>query len=268
MESRFVEFVDSLRQPEYTGENRCLPCTVVNVAIGAVLALAAGRRDRRLGTAVAVGSAACIYLRGYLVPGTPELTKRYLPRRVLRWFGKDPLPTVDVDPDRGFDDPATLERTLLAVGALEETADGSDLRLTDAFAERWRGAMADVDREAVRGRLAAALDCDPEQFGARQDGVVLRADHRVVAQWPSEAALVADAAAADLLAERIDGWGDLATVQRTVFLSGLRLFAEDCPDGGGVETDSDVVESCCSQVDVFVVRCADSGERLLEQPVE
>ena len=260
--------VAALRRPEYTGENRCLPCTVLNVAIGGVLALAAAVFSTALGAVVAVGAALLVYFRGYLVPGTPALTKRYLPRRVLRWFGKDPLPTVEVDPERGFADPADLERTLVAAGALEETADGSDLRLTDGFAERWGAAMADVDREALAERVAAALDCDPEEFESRGGGVVLRSNHRVVAQWPSEAALVADAAAAGLLADRVDGWDALPTAQRTVFLSGLRLFAEDCPDGGDVEADSEMVESCCSRMDVFVVRCADSGARLLEQPVE
>lgn len=259
--------LDALRRPEYTGENRCPPCTVVNLLVGAALALAAGVLSTTLGAVVGVVAAALVYLRGYLVPGTPELTKRYLPARVLRWFGKEPPATVAVDPGHGFADPADLERTLVAVGALEETADGSDLRLTDAFARRWRAAMADVDRAALDERLAAALDCGPDEFESRQGGVVLRSDRRVVAQWPSEAALVADAAAAALLAERIDGWGALPAVQRTVFLNGLRLFAEDCPDGGGVEVDSEVVESCCSATDVFVVRCADSGARLLEQPV-
>ena len=259
--------LDALRQPEYTGGNRCPPCTVVNVAVGAAATLAVGSRNRPLGVVVGVGAALLVYLRGYLVPGTPELTKRHLPERVLRWFGKDPLATVEVDPERGFADPAGLERALVAAGALEETDDGSDLRLTGGFAERWREAMAAVDREALDGRVAAALDCDSDDLRAQQGGVVLRSGHRVVAQWPSEAALVADVAAADLLAERVDGWVTLPTAQRAVFLNGLRLFAEDCPDGGGVEADSEVVESCCSEMDVFVVRCADSGARLLEQPV-
>ena len=36
---------------------------------------------------------AAIWLRGYLVPGTPELTKRYLPERALALFGKAPAAT-------------------------------------------------------------------------------------------------------------------------------------------------------------------------------
>mgnify|MGYP006914280394 CR=1 FL=1 len=84
--------IGRLRNPAYTGENRCLPCTGVNLAVTAVAALAAGMVWVPLGVGVAaVGvGVATVALRGYLVPGTPELTNRYLPDRVLRWFDKAP----------------------------------------------------------------------------------------------------------------------------------------------------------------------------------
>ncbi|QRV17079.1 hypothetical protein JMJ58_09510 [Haloterrigena salifodinae] len=89
-----LEIVDDLKQPEYTGENRCEPCTILNLAIAAVAGSLIARKSR-LGGALAVGvSIALIYLRGYLVPGTPTLTKRYLPPEVLRWFGKEPEPAI------------------------------------------------------------------------------------------------------------------------------------------------------------------------------
>jgi hypothetical protein len=84
--------LERLEQPAYTGENRCTPCTVVNLLLAAALAALAGRRNRALGLGVFLGSAALIYLRGYLVPGTPELTKRYLPASVLARFGKTDRP--------------------------------------------------------------------------------------------------------------------------------------------------------------------------------
>ncbi|MFC6975122.1 hypothetical protein ACFQL1_11345 [Halomicroarcula sp. GCM10025709] len=77
-----------LRDPEYTGENRCLPCTIVNSAIAVALAGAVGVGIAVATTPVLAGVAAAlvlavsalsIWLRGYLVPGTPELTKRYMP---------------------------------------------------------------------------------------------------------------------------------------------------------------------------------------------
>ena len=99
MSDRDQSTVDALRQEEYIGENRCLPCTAVNVILGAVVALiggaavkrALGRTAGRLTALILAGVfGALIYLRGYLVPGTPELTKRYLPQPVLKLFGKEP----------------------------------------------------------------------------------------------------------------------------------------------------------------------------------
>lgn len=86
------DFIERLKQPEYTDENRCPPCTAVNLLIAAAIAVVAGRRNRGVGILVFLGGAALIYLRGYLVPGTPELTKRYLPETVLAAFGKADRP--------------------------------------------------------------------------------------------------------------------------------------------------------------------------------
>lgn len=83
--------LDRLRQPAYTGENRCTPCTALNVAIAVVVSALVGRRRRALGLLVLGVSLAAIYLRGYLVPGTPQLTARYLPEDVRRSIGKDPV---------------------------------------------------------------------------------------------------------------------------------------------------------------------------------
>lgn len=90
--------LNRFRQPEYTGENRCIPCTVANVVIGAVsslvvgyaFAVTVGRFAWLVGAVVFAGSLTAIWLRGYLVPGTPELTKRSFPDRVLRVFDKEP----------------------------------------------------------------------------------------------------------------------------------------------------------------------------------
>lgn len=99
-----LDVVDDLKQPEYIGENRCEPCTVLNLVIAAVISSVVARKSR-LGGTVAVGvSIVLIYLRGYLVPGTPTLTKRYLPPEVLRWFGKEPDSAVAGG--LGFDDSA------------------------------------------------------------------------------------------------------------------------------------------------------------------
>lgn len=99
MSSGDVSLVDALRQEEYTGADRCLPCTIANAVIAVGLAALAKAIVSRFGsetagrvTALVLTGlfAAAIYLRGYLVPGTPELTKRYFPDEVLRLFDKHP----------------------------------------------------------------------------------------------------------------------------------------------------------------------------------
>lgn len=85
-----IDLVDSIHQPEHTGENRCEPCTVLNLVIAAVLGSFIARKSRIGGLLSVFISVGLIYLRGYLIPGTPTLTKQYLPPNILRWFGKNP----------------------------------------------------------------------------------------------------------------------------------------------------------------------------------
>lgn len=84
------DVVVRIRQPEYTGENRCVPCTALNVFIAVVIAgLFVGAGRRWIGVVAFIVSVGVVYFRGYLVPGTPGITERYFPERVLRLFGKD-----------------------------------------------------------------------------------------------------------------------------------------------------------------------------------
>ena len=80
--------LDRVRQPEYTGENRCVPCTVANLAIAAVLTAGLAFASVPGAAVFAVFAVGSIWLRGYLVPKTPELTKRYFPDWLLAKFDK------------------------------------------------------------------------------------------------------------------------------------------------------------------------------------
>ncbi len=127
--------LDALRQPEYTGENRCLPCTVVNLVIAAAIAVALGRRSKAKGALAFATSAVLIYLRGYLVPGTPAMTKRYLPREVLAWLGKDTEPPTNTglgsvgersEPTGRASGSERSERHASSVDERSESTDGVD----------------------------------------------------------------------------------------------------------------------------------------------
>jgi hypothetical protein len=290
---------ESLKQPEYTGENRCPPCTVVNVVIAlgvsAVPILVAaytatlGAPDGLLALAasgvVLVASLATIYLRGYLVPGTPTLTKRYLPDPVLRLFDKAPeqaTPRADaIDADRadatgtdgansgaeGHDSP---EEFLLNVGAVEPCDDAEDLCLVGTFRSAWfeeieANREEGVTAETITARLG--VPDDEYEIAELRGSWVLKNQARNIGQWPSRAALIADSAAAAALSDWTDRWEHLSVLQRSELVAGLRVFLEDCPTGeGSVSFDEETVESCCREHTVLTLNCEESGERLLEVP--
>ncbi|MFB6163699.1 MAG: hypothetical protein ABEJ31_00915 [Haloarculaceae archaeon] len=272
--SSVARVLERVRQPEYTGENRCVPCTVTNVAIAAVGSAVVGYGAAALGAGATGGSvlgiacfaASCvaIALRGYLVPGTPTLTKRFFPDRVLAWFDKAPTDDPVVDGDADVD----VEAELLGAGVFAERPDG-DLALTSAFADAWREQMA-AERASDRGREAVAdvVDVDAEglELQGYADGAFVAAyDGHHVGRWESEAAFIADAAAGRVLPEFYDGWDRAGPAARGQLLAGLRLFIEECPDcGGAVEFGQDVVESCCRTRDVVAVTCRACDARLFE----
>jgi len=269
------EIVERFRQSEYVGENRCVPCTAVNVAIaavvGAVLWAGAGQVAGSLaGAAVGAGfvavSLVAIYLRGYLVPGTPTLTKRYFPDRVLRWFDKAPG---DVDaPVAGSSGDLEPEPVLLEAGAVELCQGGEDLCATESFAAAWREEIEALrDGGDVEGRMAEILDVEPGTVDVveRSSFAMVRSDGQPVARWESRAALLADAAAYRPLSERVDGWAALDMRDRGQLLNGTRVFLERCPSCDGPITFSEeTVESCCREVDVVAMACEDCESLLLE----
>lgn len=300
MSSSYPGPIDRLHRPEYTGENRCMPCTIFNSVLAVLLAAAVGGIGAAYvspqvglvaGTAVLLVSALAIGLRGYLVPKTPYITKTYFPEWVLAYFEKEP-PTVrdetgldaaaatdeesetvedntdehwaDVEADGEF-----VEDLLQDAGALEECDDVDDLCLTPAFRDAWRDRIVDLREEDHRAReqLADILDADPDELEFEEHGeaVVAKKGPRRVGKWESRAALVADMAAARTLEERYEPWAGLHMRQRSAALNGVRVFLEHCPECDGiVSVGEERVESCCREYDIMAVSCEDCGARLFE----
>jgi len=177
------EIVERVRQPEYTGRNRCMPCTAVNLVLvaflaggGAVAVSVLSRPVAPLVGLVLFGLfAATIYLRGYLVPGTPRLTKIYFSDRVLRWFEKEPPATTgahagahtagdastggDVDLPAGPEGELDVERALERAGVVTECENEDDLCLEAEFAAAWRERIGTMrDQGTPREDLATVLD--------------------------------------------------------------------------------------------------------------
>ncbi|MFW5974118.1 MAG: hypothetical protein ACOCPZ_01900 [Natrialbaceae archaeon] len=185
-------------------------------------------------------------------------------------------PTAEPEGNEGAPeaDAAVDPETLLAdAGVVEECADEPDLCLADEFAEALQDAVDrlrdDVDaREAVASALfdhdAVRIDFDEYDRAVARVDDDDRDDWRV-GSWPTEGALVADLAAASVLANRVPAWDDVAPRQRAGIVKALRSFMPECPlCGGCVVMTDDTVESCCQSFDVIAVRCLDCEEHYLE----
>lgn len=259
-----LDVLERLSNPEYTGENRCLPCTVVNVALAiAIATVLAFVFPTPVGVAVLGLSFLTIWLRGYLVPGTPALTRRYFPAWLLAAFDKAPAerPTIEIE---SADLEAAVE-TLASGGVV--IVDEDEVRLTPEFRYRWNDRL-----EAFRTDTAAAADTatdgrapdtsnDPDwqppgaddvaamfDVGVERRGDAFELEGSKRLRWDSDAALAADVAADRELGTRLEGWTSLDLDDRRDVLAGLRLLRDRCPVpvcDGHLSRTVERLEHCC-----------------------
>lgn len=243
--------IERLRQPAYTGENRCRPCTVLNVTIAAVLAVVLAAFSRGGGALVFVLSLGTIYLRGYLVPGTPALTKTYFPEWLLDLFDKNPATTERVV-ENGVSIRVEAGETLAAGGVLTPVEDGR-YSLTPEFREAWHERIQSVGERGPRpADVATMFDADSVTRHSERSFVV---DGKKSVRWDSTATLVADVAAATELRSRVD-WSRFGRTERTDVLRDLRLLSERCPAcGGELSLTEEYVEPCCRRKAQTVTEC-------------
>jgi len=264
--------LERFRNPAYTGKNRCLPCTAINVAIALVASGLLAAIAVELAVAAGVVSLLAIYLRGYLVPGTPALTEQYLPARVLAWFGHhdDPEPQWETlerieERERNAVDP---DRFLPEVGAVE--SDGESHHLTETVADRAKRHTERLRTSPIEETaLADLLGTDPDDIRRKEsDHPAIKVDSRV-RTWPSEAALRADIALHRALHEQTDRWAAVPLDQRLSMLEGLRSAADACPAcGADLDWSEGTVDSCCGTVAVHALVCRGCGDHLLERAPE
>lgn len=87
--------LDRVRHFGYTGDRRCVPCTLLNLYVAAISGLSVAlARSELFGAAVFVSLGLVVYFRGYLVPGFPSLTT--IPVAAFGWcrqlFGENEAP--------------------------------------------------------------------------------------------------------------------------------------------------------------------------------
>ncbi|GAB7092482.1 hypothetical protein JCM18237_27530 [Halorubrum luteum] len=242
-----VGVVQKLRQPEYTGENRCRVCTILNAGIAVLLAAGVGLVSIPAAAVVLAVSAGVIALRGYLIPGTPTLVT-YLPESVHDAIGAEhEIARSPVD-STGAGDPIDIETVLVSAGVVTDCPDEDDLCLTDAYRAAWDREIEQLDDETVRNRLAVtlAVDGDDIELETDDDGLFVHIEGVRAGGWPSRAAFLSDLASQTLLETWLPDWESLPPRDRTHLLAALRTFVDRCPDcGGDVVADTAVTRSCC-----------------------
>lgn len=248
-----------LRQPEYTGGNRCLSCTIVNVVLVILLtAVTAVVTSAAVALAIFLVCLTTIYLRGYVVPGTPTLTG-YLPDRVLTLFDHQgpttPGEQVSADP----------ETVLLAAGAIEECETVDDLCLNAAFRTHWYDHMHDIKREAsVWSLVRDAIDADDLAIQEAGEGIAVTDRERVVAHWPSRAAAIADFGAKRMLAQRYPEWERFDLAQQSAVVRGLRPFLAECPVCDQHVCAEKITSCCISGRAQTVIHCTQCEATIFE----
>ncbi|MFW6004209.1 MAG: hypothetical protein ACOCPV_01065, partial [Halodesulfurarchaeum sp.] len=287
-------FLERHKNEADTGENRCVPCTVVNVGIAIALGVVGAAITVPFGVGLFAGSLVVIYFRGYLVPGTPRLTKRYLPARVLEWFGHQPTADARVSSGRpadrvggdgetradgsapefetvekwrrGRENAVDPEQFLLEEGVVTPTEDGADIVLTEDFTTAVTDLLETTARSPTdRETIAEMFGTVPEEVEFKDRAYPALTVGRRVRKWPAEGALRLDVATHRALQNRTSRWTAVPPEQRIAILESLRSFREHCPNCGGVLRFRDaVVESCCAEYEVFAYECESCEERLLE----
>lgn len=269
--------LDALRRPEYTGENRCLPCTALNGALVLAAAAAAGRRRPAAGVATLVAGTAAVALRGYAVPYTPRIAPRAAaalpiefphPRSGLTEGAGGAAPAAGAamagEPD-GIDGEELLGE-LIAAGAVE---DGGRLRLAPSFRDDWESRMDELRAADDDALAAAAADAAPfEATGEARDGLIVL---RGGAWTPhlARAVAVAETAAVEALADR-----GVAPDRRASAAYPLRAFLRDCPACGGPVVETTARDCCGGSGRIYgsperaVLACEECGEVLYRFPAD
>ncbi|KAB1193825.1 hypothetical protein GJR96_10405 [Haloferax sp. MBLA0076] len=232
-----MSVIDSLKRPEHTGENRCRPCTVVNAAFVAIVGLALGVLWIPAGFVVLAIGALLVYLRGYVVPGTPSFAPELVAAAGLSGvFDHDEEPRQSESLDANVN-PDVMLSTLLDAGVLVEEPDG--LFLADDAREEWESTMATLRKasdDELADAVAAAIPFEAT-VTAEYDGISI--DGPSMSVWISRPQAIADVATLLAVTERgVDPMVSLAATEP------LRMFTEVCPACGGVVEET-TVRNCC-----------------------
>lgn len=262
-----MDVLETLRRPEYTGTNRCWPCTAVNALALGVVTFVIALRNPLMGLGVLSLGGIGILLRGYVVPYTPT----FAPRLIESVPGGDRLFSTHVEsrPAGGIGDENASGEAVLSALSEEGVLVGDEaLSLSDDVASDWHESMRELANSSTDDLATAVREASTTPVQTRlveDDGsawIVLTDEAESLASetWLSRPVAIADVAAVRILTDH-----DIDPQTASNAAAPLRLFLEACPDCGGdlVETTG---EDCCGGFGPSgptpVLACADCAQRL------
>lgn len=234
--------IDAIRRPEYVGRNRCWPCTALNALILGAVAIVVGVVSPLAGLAVVAVGATAIWLRGYLVPYTPQFAPRIADALPVDFGHGGPERTPGSLAAADDPEPDAVLGALLEQGIL--VAEEDTLFISATFREAWdreREALRDATSEELAAAAAEAAPGEPEATPMDDGLLTLRSERSEDETWLSRPIAIAEAAAVRALTETAPGMDAAA---RATAAGALRAFLDTCPACGTdlVETSPEV---CC-----------------------
>ncbi|MBV0901366.1 hypothetical protein [Haloarcula salina] len=234
---------DSLVRPEYTGENRCWPCTVLNVAILVLAVAAVAWLSPPAGAALALVGLALITSRGYVVPYTPRIGPAVVARLPIDAGHAGP----ETPPTEGGDDVSAVASGADGEAVLGALIDAgivhgeAEIRLDDDFRAAWRDRMTELRDADLEAALEAAVpNVSAERYTWQGDPwySLDRADLDRPSSTLSRPVALADVAAI----ETLTGYG-LSRPVACQAARPLRQFLSACPACDSALTVGN--DSCC-----------------------
>lgn len=138
-----IGVLDNFKRPEYTGLNRCYPCTALNVVLLVGLGILASFVSGVGAVILVTVGAITIWLRGYFLPYTPrigpwitDVVAGITGREMLAKPRDGSLASSEVSGEMVVEE--LLRTNVLNVG------DDEDLALSGAFRNEWRAKMSEV----------------------------------------------------------------------------------------------------------------------------
>ncbi|WP_136689777.1 hypothetical protein [Halorhabdus amylolytica] len=269
-----MDLFEELREPAYTGENRCWPCTVVNAVLVGIAAAWLYRRERTLASlAGATIGAGLIYVRGYVVPYTPTFAPRLveiapIPESIFHDGREPPGPeeSTSLGDVSDYDGDTVLDEL---VAADVVTTDDETVQLTDTIGSSWHEEMdrlAALSEEALATEIEQTIphihNAEPLDVDGQPWFVLGNND-----EYISKLVAITELGAYRALESSLEDPLRLAGA-RTV-----RMFLDVCPVCGSEIVPSTEANCCGAYVDPGVppkdlLVCPECEQRVFEFPAE